>query len=530
MLKKINKILKKTANENLIADLLKKEVSVRSDNKIILIQAIEDLYHYTIFRIIFHHISKKLPIQINLCLFRTIIDGETKNGIVQYVKSRFIARLLNIKWRDLYSAYCPIIGINALKINCYDFVSLFKAFKLWMKIIGGSSVLSLKINNIYVGDLINDTYIRYKPNYYVNVKDFYLFIIIWNACKYINSADKFFSRNKVKLFLVAYSTYIQHGIYVRVALNFNIPVYSFGNYQNFSKKLTNDDWFHTKCSTSYHAEFLKLDQQTRDELLLQSKKMLENRINGGIDSATAYMRKSAYIETEKFDLDLSGGLVIFLHDFYDSPHVFYDLVFPNFWEWACFTIDTLKNNQKKFFVKIHPNQIGLSSEVVTRLLQKYPDLEIIPQNITNLQLVKAGIKVGVTVYGTVSHELAFLGVPSICSARHPHISFDFCVTAKTKDEYRKFLLDENISKLSIDELRQQSLIFYAMHNLNISPDEIELKNQLTSLRSLLSDTQHVNEDQKLLIKKVICSISENYYLKNFIDEILEKEEVQNVSA
>lgn len=530
MLENIKKILKKTANENLMADLLKKEVSIRSDNKIILIQAVEDLYHYAIFGIIFHRISKKLPIQINLCLFRTIIDGETKNGIIQYVKSRFLARLLNIKWRGLYSTYCPIIGINALKINFYDIKSLFKAFKLWIKIINGSNILSLKINNIYVGDLVNDTYIRYKPSYYVNLKDFYLLIIIWNACKYIISADKFFSKNNVKLFLVAYSTYIQHGIYVRVALNFNIPVYSFGNYQNFSKKLSHDDWFHTKCSSSYYAEFLKFDQETRDKLLLQSKKMLENRINGGVDSATAYMRKSAYIQIEKFDFDLSGGKVIFLHDFYDSPHVFYDLVFSNFWEWACFTIDTLKNNQKKFFVKIHPNQIGLSSEVVTRLLLKYPDLKIIPQNITNLQLVKAGMKVGITVYGTVSHELAFLGVPSICCARHPHISFDFCVTAKTKDEYIKFLLDENISKLSKDELRQQGLIFYAMHNLNISPDEIELKNQLTILRYLLSDTQHVNEDQKLLIKKVICSISENYYLNKFVDEILQEKEVQNVSA
>lgn len=519
--KKIDKVLRNTDLESFMANILTSKVSLRDRSSIVLIQAIEDLYHYSIFAIILDKIAKKKSFEAQLCLFRTIVDGESKNGFLHYIKSRCLARLLNLKWKRLYESYCPIVGIEALKIHrFYDFLAFLSAIRLWIKIINGSDLVKLSIGGIYIGDLVSDSYIRYKPNYYVEIKDIYLFVIIWNACKSVRQAHNYFSKNNVKIFFTAYSTYIHHGIYLRVALKFNVPVYSFGNYQNFSKRLTNDDWFHTKYSRFYYLDFLKLTRSAQDHLLIQAEKMLHYRVRGGVDLATRYMRKSAYEETATLDMDVSDGVVVFLHDFYDSPHVFYDMVFPNFWEWACFTIDTLRNAGKKFFVKVHPNQIDLSSDVVRRLFLKYPDLVLIPQNITNLQLVNAGIRVGVTVYGTVSHELAFLGVPSICCARHPHVAFNFCVTAKTRTEYEEFLLEKKICSLSKDELRRQSLIFYAMHNLNISEQEIELRNQLLNLRSMLSDSRRISKNDKSKIEQTICSISENDFLNSFVDEVL----------
>ena len=86
------------------------------------------------------------------------------------------------------------------------------------------------------------------------------------------------------------------------------------------------------------------------------------------------------------------------------------------------------------------------------------------------------MRCAVTVYGTVAHEMAYLGVPSIAVARHPHVAFDFCKTARTKEEYRQIL--RSVLSLRLDdpaEARKQVLQFYAMHNLDEGDDAIEAR-------------------------------------------------------
>jgi hypothetical protein len=172
---------------------------------------------------------------------------------------------------------------------------------------------------------------------------------------------------------------------------------------------------------------------------------------------------------------LRGALVVFLHDFFDSPHVYRDLVFADFWEWACFTIETLQQAQIPFFIKPHPNQIGLSQGALTELQRRFPALPMLSANLTNKQLVSAGMVCGVTVYGSVAHELAYLGVPTVGCARHPHISFDFCRTAATREEYARFLRESVALASDKAMLRRQSLEFYYMHNLDIAEDQRELR-------------------------------------------------------
>jgi hypothetical protein len=81
----------------------------------------------------------------------------------------------------------------------------------------------------------------------------------------------------------------------------------------------------------------------------------------------------------------------------------------------------------------------------------------------------------VTVYGTVAHELAYLGVPSIGCARHPHHAFDFCRTARTREEYANMLLTHIDLPVSKEEMRQQALAFYYAHNLYSDEDQNALR-------------------------------------------------------
>ena len=95
----------------------------------------------------------------------------------------------------------------------------------------------------------------------------------------------------------------------------------------------------------------------------------------------------------------------------------------------------------------------------------------------------------VTVYGTVAHEMAYMGVPTIASAHHPHISFEFCKTAKNKSEYAELLKNFNQLDFNQTEMKRQSLIFYYMHNLNLAADEKSLTDAVSKLRQFYDNSE-----------------------------------------
>ena len=223
------------------------------------------------------------------------------------------------------------------------------------------------------------------------------------------------------------------------------------------------------------------DQKISKKKLELARSQLENRISGIVDTATIYMRQSAYSKvTTKLPDNVSGSVIVFLHDFYDSPHLYSDMVFDDFWEWICFTVEVLSESDINFFIKPHPNQIDLSEQALLDLKAKYPKAKWLSSDVSNVNLVNSGISCGVTVYGTIAHELAFLGVPTICSAKHPHYSFDFCRTANSAEEYKDMLMSYNTLSLSKEEMKRQALAFYYMHNLSKSPHEMELNSKYSN--------------------------------------------------
>src|SRR6185503_5145771 len=192
--------------------------------------------------------------------------------------------------------------------------------------------------------------------------------------------------------------------------------------------------------------------------------------------------------------DVRGAVVVFLHDFYDSPHIYADLVFPDFWEWICFTIETLRAAGIRFLLKPHPNQISLSNTVIGELRQEYPELELIAPGVTNRQLVDAGMACAVTVYGTVAHEMAYLGVPSIACARHPHVAFDFCRTARDRAGYVELLRGSLQPPKDVETLRRQALQFYVMHNLALPREQIGLRDATVAGWRLCHDETASGDD------------------------------------
>lgn len=453
-----------------------------ADTGTVAIQSVPDKFYFLLFGAIRAHLKGGWRGRAELVVVRAVSGAVGTGWLACLKRGAPINWFWSQQWVRAYGGH-----MDGVAYRCSTWVHPFsdladwvRAGRLWQELQQQGDAHTLLINGIEMADLVIDSYLRFKPSPVFDVSDPFVRRLIWQALRDVRAAQSYFGRVKPRLYLTSYTTYLEHGIPARVALLQGVAVWSFGNLNRFGKKLTLSDSYHTQDFSGYRRIFDGLDQQ--DERLQQAREQLESRLSGAIDAATSYMRQSAYSQTGvELPAGLDGAVVIFLHDFYDSPHVYPDLVFDDFWRWICFTVDVLQQTGVTFFLKPHPNQIALSDEALGRLKDRYPDLKWLPSGVSNVQLAQAGIACGVTVYGTVAHELAYLGVPSIGCARHPHHTFDFCRTAHTQQGYADLLKTYGESPLPKVDMQRQALAFYYMHNLYGAGDDLALKQAFVAL-------------------------------------------------
>ena len=444
----------------------------------IALQCVPDPFYFLLFGAILARLAVRTKVRADVIAVRSV-SGAFGVGVLAALKrSAPVAWLQTSKWIRAYAALIDGVGYRCATWAhpLRDARDWWRAGALWRSFQSRwlEQEPTLQIDGIEVADLVIDAYLRFRPSAQFDVKDPFVQSLLWQAMRDVRQARAYFSSAKPCLYLTSYSTYLEHGVPVRVALREGVAVWSFGSLARFGKQLHTDDVFHTPDCSQYQRIFDALDHQ--EERLQLAREQLERRLSGGVDPATSYMRQSAYVHSSvKVPDGLEGAAVIFMHDFYDSPHIYPDLVFPDFWRWICFTIQTLAAAGKPFFLKTHPNQIEQGAAVIGQLRQKYPELNWLPAGITTVQLVDAGMAFGVTVYGTVAHELAYLGVPSIACARHPHNAFDFCRTARTPEAYAELLVLQDQQPLGREKMQRQALTFYYMHNLYGSEEQRALQ-------------------------------------------------------
>jgi hypothetical protein len=469
-------------------------------SKNLCIELVEDRYFF----LLFGAMCKRLQINPELAVVKGF-NGAVGAGLFSWVKrSSLFAWLRTRQWINAYSVIGSKVGYRATgSWNIWRLAVDWRlSNRMWREFVV-SDGKELKIEGIDLSDLVISSYLRFKPSPRFDVEDKFVRKIIWYALCHFRMAEKYFSKNQITTYLTSYSTYLEHGIPVRVALKHGVKVWSFANLNNLCKQLTPNDSYHTQNFSGYSKNFDNLDN--KESRLLKAKQGLEFRLNGGIDQATIYMKKSAYGKHSiDYPYDLSETMIIFLHDFYDSPHAYPDLVFNDFWSWTCFTIDTLIASGAKFYIKPHPNQIKSSDAAIQALRLQYPDLAWIDPLIDNKTLCEKGVSYGVTVYGTVAHELAFLGVPSICAARHPHHSFEFCVSAKSKAEYAELLTNpRRINFPNKEVLKRQSLAFYYMQNIDDTQLGSEFRMKLYAFWEKCGNSRVKSEDIKISLNDFV---------------------------
>jgi len=505
---KMFKFFKKRCNNTKI----KKNCKINT----ILVQTVEDYFYYGLFGKIISDIKDTRNINVEQIVIRNLSVGASKS-FTGFLKSIFIYnRYKDKKWINLYSSFCDSVAIqyeNSVNINT-DIKLLVQSYQIFKMIKCKSDILNISYKGIELGELIYDSYLRYKPAPTINCNDYYLIVIIWQGLRNVTLTKMYFFDYNIKILLSSYSSYIQHGIATQVALKNNIKVFTFGNEQSLEKELSINDMYHTSAFLQYRQEFNKKKNTTL--LLKEAQILLNSRLNGKIDIATSYMKESAYKIKINNIPNVAGSIVIFLHDFYDSIYNYGKLVFLDFIDWIEFTIKTLDEYNIDYYLKPHPNQIEDSAKVLDNLIIKYPHIKVLSSKITNRQLVDRNISTGISMYGTVAHELVYMGVPVILSAQNPHSSYSFCFESTTKNEYKNYI--KNYKKLTLPiDYKEQVESFYYMHNLNNTKEELALLDIISQFRKI---NKLNSNDQITKFEEYIDSLSNNKAYNIFVKKLV----------
>lgn len=389
-------------------------------------------------------------------------------------------------------------------------------------------LVKLEIDNIHIGDLIYDSFLRENEVPTIDLKDKKFFSFLRYSIRSFLCWQKFFQTNKVKALIVSHTVYVA-AIPLRIAAKNNIISYQC-NCHNIYKLSKNNIYAFTEFKT-YRKDFEKLDEKFKTDGLKIAEGKIKERFEGKVGVDMPYSQKSAFHQNFSDKRVLSNSkkkkILIAAHDFFDAPHIYgSNDIFPDFYEWFQFLKDISKKLDYEWYIKSHRDWFAKTDKILRDFAKDCPQFKVIPSDTSHFQIVREGIDCVLTVYGTISWEYAYFGIPVInATTDNPHILYDFNLHARNLEEYENMIL--NFDKYKINYDKNNIKEFYLMHNLVRKSDWLlddfnEVTNKIgyknfAKLKFYEYFIKHFNKDKNTIIGELLLNFLKNdkeYYLKN----------------
>jgi hypothetical protein len=368
-----------------------------------------------------------------------------KKSFIRFIFSFYFNILIlyfrNLKWKNLYKKFGTVfISFNNTNI-IKEIFYIKKAEIILSGIKNKKQLQSLKINNIKVGDLVYDTYLRFSDKTTVDLNDFFLIEVFSKTLNTLEKVKKINLHYDINFFFTNQLAYIYHGIISRFIKNHKVKnfMWTSGAYYSSLSK-----YFYSYNFTKYKNIFMRLN--FKKFKIDQAKNLLKEKFSGKIIPQENFMPLSAYNSEKKFIIPKIKG-VIFLHCFVDSPTSRGNNIFDDFQDWTISTLNFFHktNFDKVMAVKPHPDSKPPSLQFVNQLKKRFPDFIWLDPKISNKLIFEKKPLFGTTVMGTVLHELAYHNIMPISAGEHGALAYNFVKTAKNKIDYFD-LLDKAINK------------------------------------------------------------------------------------
>ena len=218
----------------------------------------------------------------------------------------------------------------------------------------------------------------------------------------------------------------------------------------------------------YKKTFDRLPHSLQYEMRLQARSRIKRRLNGELKVDMDYQSLSAY-HNKRFDRVIKErsktNILLALHCFIDNPHSYEKLPYVDFYSWASDLLDELSNRSNcKIYLKVHRDAPDITKKTALELSNKYKNTVLVNEQISLHQLIEEGLTVAITGYGSIAHELPYLGIPVVSCFYNPHIAFKFTYLKDAKQSYYDAIQD-SISKYVEDDARQEIEEFYVVKNI-----------------------------------------------------------------
>uniref|UniRef100_UPI004047D823 hypothetical protein n=1 Tax=Algoriphagus sp. TaxID=1872435 RepID=UPI004047D823 len=315
-----------------------------------------------------------------------------------------------------------------------------------------SDIESIEINNVWLGDLIYDTYLRQFNKPTIGVNDpIFLDFLYEMICIYA-FWDDYFKQHDVRAINVSHCSYV-NGFPLRIAVARGIPAYQTN--QAYVYYLSPESLFAYNDFFQFRQVFQTLPVKEQNAGLLKAEERVNLRFAGKVGVDMAYSTKSAYGNFKKTRLIRESSrtkVFIATHCFFDSPHAYGKNLFPDFYEWLDFLGKISQETDYDWYIKTHPDYLEGTMRVINEFLDKYSKFTLLPADSSHHQIIAEGIDVALTCYGTIGFEYAALGIPVInASVNNPHINYNFNLHPKTVEAYKEVLMKLDAIDLKINK-------------------------------------------------------------------------------
>ncbi len=446
---------------------------LKSSNKFVMIEFNAFNESHVCQSLLANFLAKKNNLNIISYFNYCILSAPLKSTFIQKIKWK-LGEYINYKNHGIYKS----MGSSRIIRPCIKKKNKKKVKKLtraiYNKLKNKKDILKIKIDNILIGDLLYDTFLKSNQvptinitsnKFYYTLEDFVHLYFYWKD---------FFNENKIHSIIGVHSVY-SYALPLRIAIKKKIKAYTINSREIC--KITNQYKFAGTNFFDYPKTFKSLNKSVKNNALIDSKKILEKRVSGkgGISSHLISKISSFHSQKQKSLIRKNNKIKVLIctRNVFDATHVYGDLLFTDNNDWFNFLGKLSEKTNYDWYLKTHINFDGKfklyqpnSNKIIFKIFDKYKKIKILPNNYSHKQIIDENIDFVLTQHGSVGFEYPLFGVPVInASYNNPQVAYNFNFHPKNKISYERLLKNLKFLKKKNKINKKKILEFYFMRHL-----------------------------------------------------------------
>ena len=385
----------------------------------------------------------------------------------------YLGKIFKLKFFGIYCSFGTTEFINPSENKENNIIAKKIFNEVFSKIYSKSDITKIEIDNILLGDLIYDGYLKLYSEVTIDYNSqkfqryLFQFILVYLFWK------NYFNNNNVKSVLGVHNLYA-YGIIYRLAFSNNIEVFTVLDGRVFRLNRKNQFQYNEyKNFKNFFSEFKEID---KDKLRQFSKISIEKRLNGelGNNIKELITTKSAFSKPyDNKNKVLSNNnklkVLIATHQVGDPCNILGENFFPDFYEWLNYLSRVSKETDYEWYIKDHPyysdlkyaKSLDRTSKLTRKIVKENNKLIHLESDISHHQIINEKIDFVLTIYGTIAFEYAYFGIPVVMATKNcPTSNYSFNILPDNFNDYENIL--KNLKNIKFKINRNEVLEYYFM--------------------------------------------------------------------